>query len=107
MASSRGTLNGPDMLDVGVIMRAFEEINQVELLLIGKVALVGGIGVLDWELTAFSKEAEIGDQPSLASQRFRTGLYPNQTMEAVIMMALYGIDAALARDEMDSPSRTA
>lgn len=107
MASSRLSLNGPDTLDVGVIMRAFEEINQVTLYLVAKVAELGAVGCLDWELSAFPKGANPTVATPYSSQRFRTGLYPNQTMESVIMLALYAIDDALARHEMTAPQETA
>lgn len=101
LAQSRGSLNSPDAVDVASVMEAFEEINQVVLTLTGRVERAAGRSGLKLEIQAHSKEVPIGEAPSLASASVTVGSQGQGRIAGAILQALYSVDAALARMEME------
>ncbi len=107
MATSRISSNSPDAIDVASVMEAFETINKVNIVLIGRVAVVSGSHCLRFLVEAHSKETEIGEAPSLASVNAYLGYGGHKTMEGAIMWALYQLDWQLAEAELRKASKTA
>jgi hypothetical protein len=101
LATSRISSNNPDWVDVVEVMAAFEEINRVTITLTGRVVVVAGARSLRLELQAHDNKIEIGEAPSLASQRCSLGYGGYKTMESAIMWALYQLDWQLAQHELD------
>lgn len=101
MASKRGLSSATDLIDVGEVIKAFEELNNV--VLTGRMRVENVVGspklVILWE--AHDKDHEIGEVPSLGSQRCICGFGRHLTMESAIMWSLYQLDAQLARRELD------
>jgi hypothetical protein len=92
--------HNPDLIDVGEVMAAFEELNNAVLVLTGRVGKSAPEGRLSLELTAYDKNFEIGEVPSLASVRFHPGAHNHRTMESAILWALYRVDGEMARREL-------
>lgn len=101
MAVSRGSSNNPDVVDVASVMEAFEEINQVVLTIAGRVVRQGGRSGLKLEVQAHRKDVPIGEAPSLASSSVTVGSQGPGRIAGAILQALYSVDAALARMEME------
>lgn len=99
MASSRGSLNQADVVDLVAVMEAFEEMNQVVLTLTGRVETVADKRQLVFLFQAHDKEKEIGEVPSLASVRCVIGLRDHKTLESAFLWSLYRIDGELAKVE--------
>lgn len=101
MGSKRGLSSATDLIDVAMVIKAFEEMNNVVLSGRMRVENVGGVAqlVLLWE--AHDREREIGEVPVLASQRCVCGHGNHLTMESAIMWSLYQLDAQMARNELE------
>ena len=101
MGSKRGLSANVDTIDLAMVMRAFEQMNNAVLTGRMKVENVAGHPqlILLWE--AHSAEMEIGEAPSLGSVRCSLGSTGHLTMESAIMWSLYQLDAQIARAELD------
>ena len=100
MASSRFSSNNPDVIDVGAVMEAFEQINQCCITIYGKVEDVGERKQLCWLVQALDSKEDVPDPRVLASVKCHLGSGSHRTMEAAVMWALYQLDSQIARYEM-------
>lgn len=102
LASSRGSMNMPDLQDVAAVLEGFEEVNtcriQVTLELKGqgllRHLLVGAV--------AYDRRETAGEVTTLASVSV-TSLASNlKNVTAVVIHALYMLDGKIAYQEMQS-----
>lgn len=98
MASSRGTSNGPDSVDVGCVMIAFEELNNCRLAVEIRIPVGATDCTLEVEVSAYTRETFCGVPRRLACQRFLTGLKDRRTIDAAILQGLYRVDGVLAHE---------
>jgi hypothetical protein len=99
LALSRDTRNGADLIDVAMVMAAFEAINNVSLEV--RCGLVGGTNdaQLSFVFTAFTRETVDAAPVLLASVTRRAPYSKARTMDAAILQGLYALDAEMARKE--------
>lgn len=107
MAANRLSLKNPDWVDVSEIVKAFEEMNAVVIVLFGKVELLHGNRELVFLITAEQKEDALAEPVVLASVKCHLGSGNHRTMETAIMWALYQLDWKLAEEELRKTSKTA
>jgi len=107
LATSRISSNNPDWLDVSEIVKAFQEMNKVDILFHGKVESVAGNKELCFLISAVEQNEDDPGANVLASQRCHIGSGGHRTMESAIMWALYQLDWKLAADEMRGKRETA
>jgi len=100
LASSRLSLNSPDVIDVAAVMDAFEQMNSVTVALTGRVVDVGGNRCLRFLVEAHDSQREIGEVPSLGFVSVVLGYGSHKTLESAIMWALYQLDWKLAEAEL-------
>jgi len=100
LASSRYSRNNPDLIDLTVVIDAFQTINGVVITINGRVENVAGNPCLTFLLQAHDKNYEIGEVASLASVRCVPGSSQHLTVESAIMWSLYQLDAQLAVEEL-------
>jgi hypothetical protein len=99
--------NNPDWLDISAIVTAFEQMNKVDIVLIGKVESVRGNKELVFLIQAEQENPESMVATILASVKCHLGSGDHRTMEGAIMWALYQLDWALAKGEMEGNKKTA
>ena len=99
MALSRDTRNGADLIDVAMVMAAFEAINKVRLEV--RCGLVDGTNdaQLSFVFTAFTRETADAEPVLLACVTRRQSYSKVRTMDAAILQGLYALDAEMAREE--------
>jgi len=102
LASSRGTSNGPDMLDLAAVVDAMERTNGIVITISMRTVKSGLYPCLSVLMEAHDQDHEIGEVPTLAYVRLTTGSHDLRTMEAAIMQSLYKLDAELAAIELRS-----
>jgi len=107
LATSRISSNNPDWLDVSEIVKAFQEMNKVDIVFHGKVEPVAGNKELCFLISAVDPNEDDLVANVLASQRCHIGSGGHRTMESAIMWALYQLDWNLAADEMRGKRETA
>ncbi len=107
LATSRISSNNPDWLDVSEIVKAFQEMNKVDIVFHGKVEPVAGNKELCFLISAVEPNEDDPGASTLASQRCHIGSGDHRTMESAIMWALYQLDWQLAKDEMRGKRETA
>jgi len=100
LATSRFSSNSPDVIDVGAVMEAFQQINQCAIIIYGKVEELEGRGQLCWLVQALDTKDDVPDPRVLGSVKCHLGSGSHRTMEAAVMWALYQLDAQIARYEM-------
>lgn len=99
MAQSRGSSNSPDVIDVTMVMLAFEAMNKVRVeLRIGRVddGIASDLGIT---ALAHSMEGEFGDLPPLASVNVKCSAMNLKTLDAAVLACLYRLDFQLASNE--------
>jgi len=102
LASSRFTSSSPDCVDVLAVLEAFEEINKCRIVVRLTLENSARSVVLRIEGEAYTRPI-VGVEPVLlASHALRTGYSDRQTMDAATLQLLYGLDAQLARNELDA-----
>jgi len=107
LASSRISLNSPDVIDVAAVIQAFEQINKCEITVFGKVESVHGQDCLTFLVGAQDNTTDLPDHRYLASVKCSLGLYGHRTMESAILWALYQLDWEMAKYEMERTHKTA
>jgi len=107
LASSQNSLHNPDWLDVGEIVKAFQEMNKVHITLFGRVEDVHGSQQLTFLITAEEAEYATAEPAVLASVKCHLGSGNHRTMEAAIMWALYQLDWQLASTQSRPEPETA
>ena len=101
MVAKVGTLNGPDSIDVVMVILAFEAMNNCRLAVrIGRVD-DGLESVLSIEGEAWPTAAEGMEASCLALVKTKWGSDGPRTMEAAILQLIYKLDFALAEVEWD------
>lgn len=105
MAASRFSSNTPDAVDVRYVLQAFQHINRVKIEIRIGVLEHEGEPLLAMEIAAHEASVEVGDQSSLASVKLKLGYKESHQMEAVILRALYKLDAELAEHELARSDR--
>jgi len=106
LASSRLSLNSPDVIDLAAVMDAFEQINSVTIALTGRVVDVGGNRCLRFLVEAHDSQREIGEVPSLGFVSVVLGYGSHKTVEGALMWALYQLDWKLAEAELEKTKAT-
>ena len=106
MATSRFSSNSPDVIDVGAVMEAFEQINQCAITIFGKVEDVRDRKELCWLVQALDTKEDVPDLKVLASVKCHLGSGSHRTMEAALLWALYQLDAQIARYELRNSTKT-
>lgn len=102
MAQSRISSNSADVVDVTMVMLAFEVMNSCRLeVRIGRVD-DGAASDLMIAVLAHPKGVEIGDQPPLASVNVSCSALNLRTLDAAVLAALYRLDFQLASNEFES-----
>lgn len=100
LASSRGTSNGPDDVDVRYVLQAFEEMNHCQLTihmrLDGKYPSIA----LLVEVNAWERQENVLEAQHLGSCKTTIGYKDRRTMGAAILQAMYQLDEHLAREEL-------
>lgn len=96
MASSRLSLNNPDMIDVGAVMVAFEQMNECKITVLGRVESRDGQQTLCWLISALDQNEDLPDQRYLASVNVPVIGGGHRTIESAIMWALYKLDWELS-----------
>lgn len=99
MASSRGTSNGPDTVDVASVMRAFEEMNCVHLVVTLRTCKGEETPDFWLEGKALSWHDTNGVRQLLAYQSVKCGSTGLKTMDAAVLNLLYALDFQLAEVE--------
>jgi len=99
LESSRISSSKPDAVDVRYVLQAFQHINRTRIVISMGILEVEGEPLMAMEVSAHDMDQEIGDRPSLASVKLRLGYRECHQMEAVILQALYKLDAEIAKDE--------
>jgi len=107
LATSRISSSNPDWLDVSEIVKAFEEMNKVRIVLYGRVESVHGHKELVFLIQAEDQEEDDPVAKVLASVKCHIGSGGHRTMESAIMWSLYQLDWQLAKDEMEKNKNTA
>lgn len=107
MASSRGTSNGPDEVDLAVFMSAFQAINHLRLTVELSQTDRHGIAEMGVQVTAWKWGEENGDPSRSVLLSVRGGVGPRQTLTAAILQLLYLLDGRLAETEMAENRKTA
>jgi len=100
LASSRGTLNGPDLVDVHAVLIAFEHINSCRLRVELFVQRTTKMEVLQMKVSAFEIQDLDQDPKLLVSHQSTIGFGKARTMDVAILQALYKLDADLANLEL-------
>ena len=100
MASSRLSSNSPDWLDVGEIVKAFQQMNACVIMLYGKVEPVGGNRELVFLIQAEELDPADVAPAVLASVKCHIGSGGHRTMESAILWALYKLDWMLAQQQL-------
>lgn len=100
MASRRGLSVNVDTIDLAMVMKAFEQMNQVVLVGRMRVENVRGSDQVTILWEAHSAAAEIGEVPCLGSVKCHLGQGNHLTVESAIMWSLYQLDAQIARLEL-------
>jgi len=101
LASKRSLSVSTDLIDLGEVMAAFEEMNNIIVEGRMRVDNVRGTRRVIIQFTAHDRRSEIGEVPPLASVRCVTGDNGHLTMESAIMWSLYQLDAQIAKGELD------
>lgn len=99
MATSRLTQNGPDVMDVVMVMVAFEAINNCRVSLRMGVVTDGQESVMSFQAEAWPRYPESGEVLPLASVKWQAGSTERRTMDALIMQLMYKLDAEMAAGE--------
>jgi hypothetical protein len=99
LASSRGTSNGPDVLDWVTYWAAFEVINGCRLVLETSLVDHRGEAVRFQRLTAWERKPESGVQPPLVLASVDMRVEGKMTMAAATLQLLYLLDGKLAAGE--------
>jgi len=107
LAASRFSSNTTDVVDLGCVMEAFEQMNRVHLVLTGRVVESAGARRLQFQLEVHDQRYEIGEVPSLVSVRLIPGLSRHTTMESALLWLLYQADAELGRQGWDGTYKAA
>lgn len=105
MASSRGTLNGPDLLDFTESLKAFQEQNSIEVRVELSLSETYGHTDLVAVLTAWGRDERIQDQVILASLNVTCSATKYKSLDTALFRALYALDSHLAWLEMGKPDR--
>jgi len=100
LASSRGSSNSPDAVDIATVMSAFQGINRVTLDVKLTVTDNGAYSHLMLEATATDCRPLSGDQKRLDSLSVKRPWNAPQSMEAAILQLLYALDFQLGDREM-------
>lgn len=101
MATSRDSSNGPDLIDVLAVLEAFEEMNHVRLLVNLSVVREGKSATLQVVSTAYTSPIVDVVPVRLVSRQSMIGYADRRRIEQVILNDLYGLDADLARVELE------
>lgn len=100
LGSSRGTSNGPDAVDVAAVLVAFEQMNQLRLIV--TLRTCEGMETPDcWlEGKALSKVSVSGVRSLLAFASVRCGSTGLKTLDSAVLNLLYALDFQLAENEL-------
>jgi len=107
LATSRLSLNSPDLIDVAAVMEAFEEMNKCAVTLLLRVERPNGIAKLAMIASALSTNEDVPDPTYLASVSADLSPASHKTMEGAILWALYQLDWRLAEMELGRIRKTA
>ena len=99
MASSRGTSNGPDWLDLAELIAAFEEQNGVRVSLRMGLVTRGIASDLTVVGEVWDRNQESGEAKPLASQTVLCRRERFRTMEGLFTFLMYQLDFQLAELE--------
>jgi hypothetical protein len=102
LATSRITLNGPDVQDVVMVILAFEGINNCRVSLRMGIATEGQHSVMVFEAEAWERISQSTEARPLASVRWTAGSTERRTMDALIMQLMYKLDAQMAAGEFSA-----
>lgn len=99
MALKQGSSTGVDVVDVKYVLAAFQEINKCALRV--SMHLEGTTARPEMMVTvkAWDTLLDVPEAKLLAFQKLIVGSTGARTMEAAILQALYGLDAAMAAEE--------
>jgi len=100
LASSRGTSNGPDSVDVRYVLMAFEEMNSCHITISMRLAGKPDNVAMAVEVHAWDTAEDVPEAQHLGSVKLTIGSRDRRTMEAAILQALYQLDAHFAREEL-------
>ena len=102
LASSRFSSNSADVVDVTMVMLAFEAMNKLRL----EVRLTrvddGVASDLLVAVIAHPPTGEIGEVPPLASTSVKCSALNLKTLDSAVLAALYRLDFQLACNELES-----
>ena len=105
LASSRGSSNTPDVMDILSAMTAFEQQNTIVLELRLTTAKKGTEDDFWIACLAHDGSAEIGALPPLASVSLSFLALRVKSLDAALFRALYALDAQLALNEFASVAK--
>lgn len=101
LASSRDTLNGPDVQDVASALVHFEEQNQCRVILTIRSCGHGDVASVWWEAKAVSQPGGSQVPKLLACAQLSCGQLNLKRMSAATLSLLYMLDYELAKAEFD------
>lgn len=102
LAQSRISSNNPDVIDVTMVMLAFESMNRVRLEVRLSRVDVAEASDLAITVVAHPMEGEIGEVVPLASVSVRCSAMNLRTLDSAVLAALYQLDFKLAEHEFAS-----
>jgi hypothetical protein len=86
-------------VDVLAVLRAFEEMNECSIVVRLFAQSTAKLSVLQVVVEAWGRENSAAEPVLLGSRQLTLGYHNPQTMESVILQALYGLDGDMAREE--------
>jgi hypothetical protein len=107
LASSRGSSNGSDIVDVTNVMLGFEFMNQVDLTVRFRRVDDGPASDLLLTVDAFSRKEEEAGQPPWGSASVKCSALNLRTLESAVIAALYRLDFQLAEREFERAGKPA
>jgi len=107
LATSRLSLNSPDLQDVAAVMEGFQTINKCAIMLRARVVGAAGACHLEMSVTAWDTREDVPEAKLLAFVNVNLGCGSHKTMEGAILWALYQLDWKLAELELHGTQETA
>lgn len=101
LASSRGASNGPDATDTAEALRAFQDQNDVRIVVTLRLVANGGPADFWLEGKALSRVDTSGVRSLLAFASVRCLGSHHKTTDAALLALLYALDFQLAEAEFD------
>jgi hypothetical protein len=105
LAKSRGTLNQLDLMDVAVAWAAFEEINQVEVVMSLSMFLRGAVRELQLTGVAWDRSQGHMDRVPLVLAKSTSWVFNHRTLSTAAFHLLYTLDGLIANSELSGADR--